>query len=182
MIGVWMFHTGIGVRLRHMGIKVPLRRTRIGVGLRHTGIRVRLFHMVGMVRFCGAVFPYGFEGAPVRILGMVPGPGLSYGLSYAVGIRKPFQVINILPPSPGDNWDGFRRGAANTAPWDASGLFLLYWAQPVEKPPGVRGPQCSSQRSRCVGPWGLPGAPLLTGLPPRSSRHWRRSALPSRRL
>ena len=48
------------------------------------------------------------------------------------------------------------------------------------KPPGgVRGPQCSSQRSRCVGPWGLPGAPLLTGLPPRSSRHWRRSALPS---
>ena len=54
--------------------------------------------------------------------------------------------------------------------------------QPVEKPPGVRGPQCSSQRSRCVGPWGLPGAPLLTGLPPRSSRHWRRSALPPRRL
>ncbi len=51
--------------------------------------------------------------------------------------------------------------------------------QLVEKPPGVRGPQCSSQRSRCVGPWGLPGAPLLTGLPPRSSRHWRRSALPS---
>ena len=97
MIGVWMFHTGIGVRLRHMGIKVPLRRTRIGVGLHHTGIRVRLFHMLGMVRFCGAVFPYGFEGAPVRILGMVPGPGLSCGLSYAVGIRKPFQVINILP-------------------------------------------------------------------------------------
>ena len=119
------FHTGIGVRLRHMGIKVPLRRTRIGVGLRHTGIRVRLFHMVGMVRFCGAVFPYGFEGAPVRILGMVPGPGLSCGLSYAVGIRKPFQVINILPPSPGDNWDGFRRGAANTAPWDASGLVPI---------------------------------------------------------
>ena len=52
-------------------------------------------------------------------------------------------------------------------------------SQPVEKNPGVRGPQCSSQRSRCVGPWGLPGAPLLTGLPPRSSRHWRRSALPS---
>lgn len=126
-----MFHTGIGIRLRHMGIKVPLRRTRIGVGLHHTGIRVRLFHMVGMVRFCGAVFPYGFEGAPVRILGMVPGPGLSCGLSYAVGIRKPFQVINILPPSPGDNWDGFRRGAANTAPWDASGLFLLYWAMDV---------------------------------------------------
>ena len=90
-----------------------------------------LFHMVGMVRFCGAVFPYGFEGAPVRILGMVPGPGLSCGLSYAVGIRKPFQVINILPLSPGDNWDGFRRGAANTAPWDASGLFLLYWAMDV---------------------------------------------------
>ena len=131
MIGVWMFHTGIGVRLRHMGIKVPLRRTRIGVGLHQTGIRVRLFHMVGMVRFCGAVFPYGFEGAPVRILGMVPGPGLSCGLSYAVGIRKPFQVINILPLSPGDNWDGFRRGAANTAPWDASGLFLLYWAMDV---------------------------------------------------
>ena len=40
------------------------------------------------------------------------------------------------------------------------------------------GQSCSSQRSRCVGPWGLPGAPLLTGLPPRSSRHWRRSALP----
>lgn len=131
MIGVWMFHTGIGVRLRHMGIKVPLRRTRIGVGSHHTGIRVRLFHMLGMVRFCGAVFPYGFEGAPVRILGMVPGPGLSCGLSYAVGIRKPFQVINILPLSPGDNWDGFRRGAANTAPWDASGLFLLYWAMDV---------------------------------------------------
>ena len=52
-------------------------------------------------------------------------------------------------------------------------------SQPVEKPLGVRGPQCSSQRLRCVGPWGLPGAPLLTGFPPRSSRHWRRSALPS---
>ena len=41
---------------------------------------------------------------------------------------------------------------------------------------GGSGTQCSSQRSRCIGPWGLPGAPLLTGLPPRSSRHWRRSA------
>ena len=51
--------------------------------------------------------------------------------------------------------------------------------QPVEKPPGVRGPQCSSQRPRCIGPWGLPGAPLLTGLPPRSSRYWRRSAPPT---
>ena len=40
------------------------------------------------------------------------------------------------------------------------------------------GQSCSSQRPRCIGPWGLPGAPLLTGLPPRSSRHWRRSALP----
>ena len=55
----------------------------------------------------------------------------------------------------------------------------LSGAQLVEKPLGARGPQCSSQKSRCVGPWGLPGAPLLTGLPPRSSRHWRRSALPS---
>ena len=59
---------------------------------------------------------------------------------------------------------------------------ILRRLQLVEKPLGVRGPQCSSQKSRCVGPWGLPGAPLLTGLPPRSSRHWRRSALPPRRL
>ena len=55
---------------------------------------------------------------------------------------------------------------------------ILRRLQLVEKPLGARGPQCSSQKSRCVGPWGLPGAPLLTGLPPRSSRHWRRSALP----
>lgn len=62
---------------------------------------------------------------------MFPWPGLSYGLSYAVGIRKPFQVINILPPSPVYKLDGFRRAAANMAPWDKPGLFLLYWAMDV---------------------------------------------------
>ena len=59
---------------------------------------------------------------------------------------------------------------------------LAHWASTSLLPPLAALGSHSSQRSRCVGPWGLPGAPLLTGLPPRSSRHWRRSALPPRRL
>ena len=53
---------------------------------------------------------------------------------------------------------------------------LAHWASASLLPPLAALGSHSSQRSRCVGPWGLPGAPLLTGLPPRSSRHWRRSA------
>lgn len=45
-------------------------------------------------------------GRGVRILVMLPWGGLSHGLSYAAGLRKPFQVINMLPPLAGIHWRG----------------------------------------------------------------------------
>ena len=73
----------------------------------------------------------------------------------------------IAPLPPRGNQESKRIGWLAAAYTAASGCRETF---------GGSGTQCSSQRSRCVGPWGLPGAPLLTGLPPRSSRHWRRSA------
>ena len=75
--------------------------------------------------------------------------------------------------------------AVSDGPQPVQGFDILRAAasscpQAAEKPLGVRGPQRSLQWSRCVGPWGLPGAPLLTGLPPRFICHWQRSALPPR--
>ena len=117
--------------------------------------------------------------------GQLASPLGAYGWRYpgggaAAGGQSPPAPGALAPLGPAAAKPQRRRAPARVPPAQgqrkkaAKGRFQL-----VEKPLGARGPQCSSQRSRCVGPWGLPGAPLLTGLPPRSSRHWRRSALPS---
>ena len=108
------------------------------------------------------------------------------GTGRSIWIKRPrplFLFFFMSSPLPAVEKSAARGAAGAQSAHNAKGpgpAAPVPWRwQPVEKPLGVRGPQCSSQRSRCVGPWGLPGAPLLTGLPPRSSRHWRRSALPS---
>ena len=118
----------------------------------------------------GRESPAGVGAAALRL--RRSGPAGAAGPAGGVGYAHPPPPGSGIPAGKGVNLSPQRKTSKGPMepPW---GL------QPVEKPPGVRGTQCSSQRSRCVGPWGLPGAPLLTGLPPRSSRHWRRSALPS---